>query len=217
VPSDFVQQSFIRQGVSDKKIRVLPYGVNLQSYQPVAKPDTQSFDVLFAGVVNLRKGVPYLLQAFKQLNHPRKRLWFAGHASTDFIKTMQEAGLWSDECHLLGHMSRDNLVERMSRSHVLVLPSIEDGFGLVIAQAMACGCPVIASENTGAANLFVDDEAGYILPIRRADLIAEKLQMLADEPELRQRLSQGALMSILKMGGWDAYGQKASSIYQSLL
>lgn len=217
VPSQFTRQTFIDRGVPADKVHVLPYGVNLSHFQKMAEPSPEHFDVLFAGGASLRKGVPYLLQAFQRLRHPRKRLWFAGSTPPEFIAVMRKVGLWSDEFHVLGHLSREALRDRMSSSHVMVLPSVEEGLALVQAQALACGCPVIATENTGSPDLYTDGEAGFILPVRRADLIAERLQQLADDPALRQQLSEGALNTVQRIGGWHDYGDKAMAIYRSLL
>ena len=217
VPSQFTRQTFIDRGVPAHKVHVLPYGVNLSHFNKVAEPSTEHFDVLFAGGASLRKGVPYLLQAFQRLQHPGKRLWFAGSMPPDFIEMMRSAGLWSDDFHVLNHLNREALRDRMSRSHVMVLPSLEEGLALVQAQALACGCPVIATENTGSPDLFTDGEAGFILPVRRADLIAERLQQLADDPALRQRLGEGALSTVQRIGGWHEYGDKAMHIYRSLV
>lgn len=216
VPSSFSAQSFVAQGVSPAKLRILPYGVSLGAFHPDGSPDADHFDVLFAGGACLRKGVPYLLQAFQKLQHPRKRLWFAGAFPKDLIVQMRRAGLWSENIHLLGHLNQSQLRQRMSRSHVLVLPSIEDGFGLVMAQAMACGCPVIATEHTGAVDLFQHDAAGFIVPIRRADLLAERMQQLMDEPATRARLSHNALARVSALGGWQDYGDRAVRAYAAL-
>lgn len=216
VPSSFSARSFSKFGVPYSKLCVLPYGVDLASFHPDGRPDNDTFDVLFAGGACLRKGVPYLLQAFQKIRHPRKRLWFAGAFPNDLITRMQQAGLWSDHIQLLGHLDRSALRQRMSRSHVLVLPSIEDGFGLVMAQAMACGCPVIASEHTGADDLFDDDGAGYIVPIRRADLLADRMQRLIDEPDTRHRLSTRAREVVKDLGGWRDYGERAVATYAEL-
>lgn len=216
VPSSFSARSFSRRGVPQSKLRVLPYGVDLESFHPDGQPDSTTFDVLFAGGACLRKGVPYLLQAFQKLQHPCKRLWFAGAFPRGLMTQMQQSELWSENIHLLGHLDRDALRQRMSRSHVLVLPSIEDGFGLVMAQAMACGCPVIASEHTGADDLFDNGEAGYIVPIRRADLLADRMQCLADEPDTRYRLSSRAQEVVKGVGGWQDYGQRAVTAYAEL-
>jgi alpha-maltose-1-phosphate synthase len=198
-------------------LHVLPYGVNLSHFHKSAEPCAEHFDVLFAGGASLRKGVPYLLQAFKRLQHPRKRLWFAGSTPPEFIALMRSLGLWSDSFHVLGHLDRDTLRDRMSRSHVMVLPSVEEGLALVQAQALACGCPVIATENTGSPDLYTDGEAGFILPVRRADLILERLQQLVDDAALRDRLSAGALNTVQRIGGWHDYGDKAMAIYRSLV
>lgn len=217
VPSRFSARSFIQQGIDPKKVHVLPYGVSLQHFRPTVQPASDSFDVLFAGGACLRKGVPYLLQAFQKLRHPRKRLRFAGYFPAELAQQMRHHGLWSDDIELLGHLDTAQLAERMSRSHVLVLPSIEDGFGLVMAQAMACGCPVVASEHTGASELFEDGEAGRILPVRRVDLLADALQQLADEPDARQRMSRKALARVQELGGWQEYGQRAVQAYSHLV
>jgi glycosyltransferase involved in cell wall biosynthesis len=98
------------------------------------------------------------------------------------------------------------LRELYSRASVFVLPSIEEGFGMVLGEAMACGCPVIASTNTGASELISDGTEGFIVPIRSPEVIADRLQQLADEPELRHRMGRAALARVQKLGGWDAYG-----------
>jgi alpha-maltose-1-phosphate synthase len=217
VPSGFSARTFIARGVPVHKVHRLSYGVDITRFHKSSEPDVKHFDVLFAGGASARKGVPYLLQAFKALQHPGKRLFFAGSFSPQFRSHMEARGLWSPQIELLGHLNWDALRDRMSRSHALVLPSIEEGFGLVIPQALACGCPVIAKENTGGPDLFADGEAGYILPIRRADLIADRLQLLADAPLMREQLSQAAQGLVRHIGGWQTYGDQAMAIYQGLL
>ena len=101
----------------------------------------------------------------------------------------------------------------MSKSHVMVLPSVEEGLALVQAQAMACGCPVIASENTGARDLFTDGVEGFIVPIRDADAIADRLQKVADSPGLRLRMREAALRRVKSVGGWDQYGERMFQIF----
>jgi alpha-maltose-1-phosphate synthase len=217
VPSSFSARTFRELGVPHAKVHQLSYGVNLDAFHPTMQPGQDSFDLLFVGVADLRKGVPYLLQAFKALRHPRKTLSFAGAFSPRMVRQMRELGLWSEGIQLLGHLSWSQLRDRMSASHALVLPSIEEGFGLVIPQALACGCPVIATEHTGAPDLFNDGEAGHIVPIRQVDVMTDRLQSLADDPATRDRMSQRALTVVNHIGGWRTYGDNALSLYQSLL
>lgn len=207
VPSDFARRSFIDQGVPPAKLRKVPYGVRLERFSRTATPDLERFDVLFVGGVSFRKGVPDLLDAFSRLEHPRKSLTFVGGVAPEMKRYLREHSL-SAEISFLGRWPQTRLREVMSRVHVMVLPSIEEGLALVQAQAMACGCPVIASENTGARDLFTDGQEGFIVPIRSPALITERLQELADDGDLRQRMSEAALSRTAGMGGWADYGEK---------
>ena len=70
VPSQFAARSFVDQGVSANKVHVIPYGVRLENFRQTSPPPTGGFQVLFAGAVGLRKGFPYLLEAFSKVRHP---------------------------------------------------------------------------------------------------------------------------------------------------
>jgi glycosyltransferase involved in cell wall biosynthesis len=104
----------------------------------------------------------------------------------------------------------------MSRSHVLALPSVEEGLALVLGQAMACGCPVVATAATGAEDLFTDGIEGFIIPPRDPIALADRLQQLAGDPDLRARMSAAALARVKHLGGWDRYGDQWDSLLHSL-
>ena len=217
VPSGFNLDSFVAQGVPASKLRRLPYGVNLSRFQPAGAPANGGFDVLFVGGMSLRKGLPYLLQAFKQVTHARKTLTLAGAVAPELVALFKARGLWPDDVRLLGHVPQPQLKELMSRSHVMVLPSIEEGLALVQAQAMACGCVVVASRHTGAEDLFSDGEEGFIVPVRDAAALAGRMQQLADDPTLRELMSAKALQRVRGAGGWQQYGEQAMAVYRELL
>jgi glycosyltransferase involved in cell wall biosynthesis len=217
VPSGFVLRSFLKQGISLEKMRLLPYGVNLTRFQPVAEPVVGRFDVLFVGGMSLRKGVQYLVQAYQRLDHPAKSLTFVGAPSQELIDLLTARGFWPSDAKILGHMPQAELKGLMSRSHVMVLPSIEEGLAMVQAQTMACACPVIASCNTGADDLFTDGQEGFVVPIRDVDALAARMQQLADQPDLRNTMGQRALQRVQSLGGWHDYGEKAMAIYQEVL
>jgi starch synthase len=211
VPSSFAQRSFLDLGVPAHKVHVLPYGVHLANFGKIADPAKNAFEVLFVGGVALRKGVPYLLEAFKLIRHPNKRLRIVGSMSPCFRQVLGR--LPQNNVEFVGPVPQSLLPDMMSRSHVLVLPSVEDGFGLVLSQALACGCPVIASTNTGAADLINDGEEGFIVPIRDVKSLTERIQRFADDPELYRRMSEAALRRVQKIGGWTQYG----NLWESLL
>lgn len=217
VPSTFAYRTFIEQGVSANKLRLLPYGVNLLRFQQVDKPDSQRFEILFVGGMSLQKGLQYLVQAYQRVNHPAKSLTFVGAPSPSLIKVLTSRGLWPEDAIVLGAIPQKELKKIMSRSDVLVLPSIQDGFGMVMAQAMACACPVIASKHTGAEDLLTDGVEGFIVPARDVGALAEKLQQLADQPQLRDMMSNKALQKVRGFGGWDKYGELAMKIYSEVI
>jgi alpha-maltose-1-phosphate synthase len=216
VPSDFALSTFVARGVPAARLRRLPYGVDLTRFHPTAQPAAGGFDVLFVGGLTLQKGLPYLLQAFAKLEHPNKSLTLAGSADPEVVARLKAVGLWGDRVRWLGHVAQPKLKDLMSRSHVLVLPSVQDGFGMVMAQAMACGCPVIATQNTGAVDLLTDGQEGFVVPVRDAQALVTQMQCLADEPELRQHMAEKSLLRVRQIGGWQDYGQAAMTIYAGL-
>lgn len=215
VPSSVAARSFVEMGVPASKLHVIPYGVRLESFQPTGDPPAQEFCVLFAGAVGLRKGVPYLLEAFAVLQHPRKRLRVVGAIQEDLRALLPSLPQQSVE--FLGPLPQPELARLMSRSHVLALPSIEEGLALVQAQAMACGCPVLCSTNTGGEDLFTDGVEGFIVPIRDPGSLAARLQLLADDPELQRQMRSSALRRVHSIGGWADYGDRWERLLSSLV
>ncbi len=208
VPSHAAARSFLRMGVPEHKLQVIPYGVRLDRFHKTSDPPTQAFEVLFAGQVSLRKGIPYLLQAFHRLRHPGKHLTVVGAIQAHIRPLL--ARLPTENVTFLGSIPQSELIDRMSRSHVMVLPSVEEGLALVQAQALACECPVIATSATGAEDLFTDGIEGFIVPVPESahdiDALATRMQLLADDPALRARLASAARQRVASIGGWDTYG-----------
>ena len=205
VPSIVAKRSFLQMGIAPDKVHVIPYGVRLDHFTRTEDPPLDSFEVLFAGQVSLRKGIPYLLQAFARLRYPGKHLTLVGAIQDDIRHLL--ATLPTENVVFTGSLPQPELAKKMSASHLLVLPSIEEGLALVQGQAMACGCPVLATTATGAEDLFTDGYEGFIVPDRNVDALAEKMQQIADDPALQRRLSEAALLRVKNLGGWDQYGE----------
>jgi len=216
VPSSFAYRSFVDAGVPERKLRLIPYGVDLTRFQKVAEPPTDSFEVLFVGGVNIRKGIPYLLQAFAKLTHRAKRLTIVGGCDPAMLSWLHASGLPLEGVTLTGSVPQPQLKAIMSRAHVMVLPSVEEGLALVQAQALACGCPVIGTHNSGGEDLFTDGEEGYIVPIRDAVALAERMQNLADQPWLQQMMGAAALLRVRRIGGWSTYGGRVAALMEDL-
>lgn len=215
VPSTFAARSFHESGVPSEKVHVIPYGVRLEQFTKTAETPKDSFRVLFAGSVSLRKGIPYLLEAFARVQHPNKFLQVAGSMHPDMESVLER--LPRSHVEFLGSIDQARLAGLMSTSHVMVLPSIEEGLALVQGQALACGCPVIASTNTGAEDLFDDEKEGFIVPVRDAAAIEDRMQRLADDPDLQAAMSFAALQKVEHLGGWTDYGERWQKLLYKLV
>jgi glycosyltransferase involved in cell wall biosynthesis len=208
VPSQFCYDSFISQGIAPSKLIKIPYGARLERFWP-SKPGhsepEEDFRVLFVGGAGPRKGFIDLVKAFSLLEHPTKRLVLIGSISQEAKKILE--AIDQDSIEVLGLVPNSQLREHYCRASVFLLPSIEEGLSMVMGEAMACGCPVIATTNTGAEDIMEDDVEGFIVPIHSPNLIAERLQRLADEPELRSRMGLAGQSRVQQMKGWDDYGK----------
>jgi glycosyltransferase involved in cell wall biosynthesis len=97
-------------------------------------------------------------------------------------------------------------------AHVLVLPSIQDGYGLVVPQAMACGLPCIVSANTGTADLVRHGVDGFVVPIRSSDSILAHLEELYEDRARRAELGRNARTRVESGHGWSDYGRRAAEL-----
>lgn len=211
IPSQFCLDSFIAIGVPRHKLKKIPYGARLGRFsidvsRSLIYPQnrTHEFRVLFVGQAGVRKGFVDLLKAFRLFKHPCRRLTLIGSISTEAKELLDHFPL--DNVEIVGIIPNDKLRQYYNKSSVFLLPSVEEGLAMVMGEAMACGLPVIATANTGADDLFTNGQEGFIVPIRSPEIIADCLQNLADDPELRSRMAIAASARIDQMGGWDKYG-----------
>lgn len=214
LPSRFTMRSFIEMGVPAEKLRLLSYGVNLTSFKRCADR-AENFRVLFVGQLSVRKGLHYLLEAFRLARLPGAELVFVG--STQPVTRELLARFPVDGLTQTGPLSREGVVREMSRASVLVLPSLEEGLAMVQGQALACGCPVIATTNAGAEDLFADGREGFIVPPRDVDSLVERLTQLYHDRDLLAAMSVAAEQRVRELGGWDTYGRTAIRVFDDLL
>jgi glycosyltransferase involved in cell wall biosynthesis len=209
IPSSFVRRSFVSQGVPEEKLHLIPYGIDLSSFQPVPKAD-DVFRVLFVGNIGIQKGVHYLLEAWKSLALPHAELVFVGAIDKDFERMFKRyEGLY----RYAGHVPHEQLSAWYSQASVFVLPSLQEGSALVTYEAMACGIPSVVSENTGS--IIRDGIDGWVVPIRSSDAIAEKILHLFEHAE--QSASYGASAAAYVAGyTWERYAREVVRVYRSL-
>lgn len=184
--SSFTRQSLIDHGVPPQSIRVVPYGIDLETFRPDARslrPTAGPLKLLFVGRINQRKGIKYLLQALALLPEADLQLTVCGRV-LDGLELFQQAG---SRVRIRPSVSAKELIDTYRQADLLVLPSIAEGFGQVLLEALACGLPVLATTHTAAPDLIQDGKEGFIVEPRRPEQIAERVQWALDH---RQELLQ---------------------------
>jgi glycosyltransferase involved in cell wall biosynthesis len=210
VPSSFVRDTFIKQGTPAEKLRIVPYGVSLQEFHPVGEPEPGIFRLVFVGQLSIRKGAPYLLKAFREFQHPKKELVVVGAVAEEIRPLIQQLG--TEHVRFVGAVPRSEVKRYLSTAHAMVLPSIEEGLALVQGQALACGCPVIATPNTGSETLFSHEKEGLIVKERDVKSLVEAFTRLSEDTDLRTSMRHAALERVKDLGGWKTYGRQMLAV-----
>ena len=182
--STVVRDQLIQLGIPERKIVVIPYGADTGPrvfHRGENDAPPAQFRILFAGQIGIRKGLRTLLEALTLCGKPEWRVDFVGSKLPESARDLADYhGPVPLEFH--GTKSQEQLAAIMRASSVLALPSLEEGFGLVIPQALNCGLPCIVSDRVGGKDLIRPGENGAIFPVRDATALARELIHFAAHP-----------------------------------
>jgi len=210
IPSEFVRRTFVEQGVPEAKLAVIPYGFNAAHFHKEEKRD-DVFRVLFVGNISVQKGVHYLLEAWERLALPKAELVFIGTVESELQPLLERH---ASRIVLRGHVKHEDLYREYSQASVFVLPSLQEGSALVTYEAMACGLPLVVTENTGS--IARHGEHGLVLPIRSADAIADALLRFYENEEERVAMGERARAYVQDFT-WTRYADAVVDVYREVL
>ncbi len=218
VPTEYAKKTFLEKGFNNKKIIKNYYGVDLEQfkYEREHKDQNLKFRVIYTGTISVRKGVIYLLDAFNELDLKNSELILIGDIDDDINSKLAKFKK-NKKIVFKKSMEQSELKKFYNISNVFVLNSIEDGFGMVILQAMACGLPVITTYNTGGSEIIEDEKDGYIIPIRSKEILKKKLLFLYNNPKRCFEMGMIAKNKVTSKYSWESYGKRQIDIYLSLL
>jgi glycosyltransferase involved in cell wall biosynthesis len=210
-PSDFVVQSFLDEGFGREKLLRHIYGYDQSQFFPAADRETGPFRALFVGVAAVRKGLHFALEA-----------WLRSPASNDGTFTIAgeilpsygaklEPMLSHPSVRALGH--RTDVPELMRSSDVLVLPSIEEGFGLVCVEAMGSG--VVPLVSNACTDECVHLENALVHDVGDVDALEAHLTLLHEDRAALARLRTNALTSAHSLT-WGAAGRRLADLYRMI-
>lgn len=203
-PSHFVARSLPENARKQKKIIIAPFGSPPASpVKSIGSNDAKKkLRVLFAGSMSQRKGLGDLFAAIRLLKRNDIELVIMGTPQAPMEFYRQQFGGFTHE----SNRPHNAVLELMRSCDVFCLPSIVEGRALVMQEAMSQGLPLIITPNTGGEDLIDEGVTGFLVPIRRADLIAEKIAWFAGNRSALPDMSRAAQIKAGQLS-WARYGK----------
>ena len=198
--------------VPEEKIRVVHYGAPaIRRREQMITDPTRPLRVLFVGVLVQHKGIGYLLDAIDRLGS-QVELTLVGRRFRANARVDEACRRW----RWFETLPHSRVMDVMMESDVLVLPSLGEGFGLVVTEALACGLPVVVTPNVGASDLVHDGQEGFVVPAGSADLIAERLHTLHCDRELLAAMSRNAQATAAEKS-WESYRSNFAEAVETII
>ncbi|SDY32870.1 glycosyltransferase family 4 protein [Halopenitus persicus] len=210
-PSEFAYQSFLDRGFDERSVKCIPFGVDPPPTTSCSR-DSETVRFLFAGNVSIRKGIPYLLEAWDKVDLPDAELAIASEVEKDLRPLISDYEERND-VRLLGWV--DDLEDCFNRSSVFVFPSLEEGSAIVTYEAMAAGLPLITTYNSGWVG--EDGVHGIEVPAADSGSLANALRKLYDDASERRRMGKEAETLIRENYTLDDYGERVHQAYRSMI
>ena len=216
--SELARQTYLDAGVAADKVHALPLGADLERFFPrsgaAASAPRETFTFLFAGATIRRKGFDLLLDAFARVEReaPAARLRIAGPRG-ELAPLLASA---SERVTFLGPVRQEELARELRAADCFVLPSRNDSYGMVVAEALASGVPALVSEMVGAKELVDEGETGWIVPVDDVQALTERMLWCARHPgEVRAR--RDACRRAAEAATWPAYHRWLADLVRRLV
>src|SRR4051812_32120680 len=198
-PSSYVTQSFLARGFKPEQILRNIYPLNLSLFRPAPgpRPRDRPLTIINTGALSLRKGTPYMLEAFRLVHqqHPSVRMLLTRSVRNDVQEVLSRYRdlpiEWSPG------LPHEQLAERLRSADVFVLPSLEEGLVRTALEAMACGLQVVLTPNTGASDFVEPGISGEIVPIRDPKATAEAVFKCWEQVKAGQAIDLTRLREVL--------------------
>ncbi|HLH34439.1 MAG TPA: glycosyltransferase family 4 protein [Alloacidobacterium sp.] len=213
-PSDFVVKTYLDRGYAPQQLARHIYGYDEAAYYPSSEPRDakRRLTMLFVGVCAVRKGVHYALEAWLKSPASRDGIFLiAGEFLPDYEQKLAPM-LRHPSVKVLGH--RKDVPDLMRKSDVLVLPSIEEGFGLVIAEAMGSGCVPLVSE--ACTEICSHMKTGLVHGVGNVEELCQHITTLHRDRALLERLRAASLEVAPKIT-WTSAGRVLLQVYRETI
>lgn len=191
VASSFTKKTLVENGAPPNSVIVVPYGVDTQRFAPVSdrrRTNQSKLQLLFVGRINQRKGIKYLLEAIRLLDTDHVHLQVCGRVVDGLELFRPFAGRVS----VRASVSARELVTAYQSADLFVFPSVGEGFGQVLLEALACGLPILSTTRTAAPDLIEHGVEGFLVEPRSSTQIAEQIAWVLDHRSALAEMSFSA-------------------------
>lgn len=210
--SSAVKRNF--EDIGAKKVEVIPNGVDLARFENIAKQPHEKFTVITVVRLEKVKGVEFLIRA---LEGSSIYLIIVGDGSKrKELENITKQLKLESQIEFLGEIPNEKIPSYLTRADCFVLPSIREGFGIVILEAMAAGLPVIASRIGGILDLVEDQKTGILVEPANAGQIRQALLKIQSETDFAKMLSENARKE-LHQYDWQKIAERVYGIYQRVI
>ncbi|MFZ3367150.1 MAG: glycosyltransferase family 4 protein [Candidatus Sulfotelmatobacter sp.] len=213
-PSEFVVRTFLERGFSQDRLARHIYGFDEKVYYPSTepRPNRRGINALFVGVCAVRKGVHLALEAWlKSPAHREGTFSIAGEFLPAYAQKLAPM-LSHASVRALGH--RDDVPELMRQSDILILPSLEEGFGLVCTEAMGSGCVPLVSD--ACTDICRHGDNAMVHRVGDVETLSRQITMLHEDRTLLERLRTAGL-AMRDQFTWTAAGVRLLEVYQQTI
>jgi glycosyltransferase involved in cell wall biosynthesis len=208
----------VRLGVPSWKFAVIPDGVDTNRFVPIPNGEREDV-VLFVGSLIQRKGAKYLLSAIPEVlrSLPDYRLVLVGDGPQDhMLKALAEESGVSDRISFLGFQPQEEVRRWMQKAKLLVLPSLEEGLGVVLLEALACGTPVVASRVDGIPEV-ITPEVGVLVPPADGAALGLAIRSVLENQHTWAEMSRRARERAASLYDWNHIAAQWIALYRSML
>lgn len=211
VASTFTKSSLTEIGVSKEKISIIPYGVKTPLHQQ-SKIESKEFKILFVGRIEERKGIQYITKSFSSLKLHNASLTLVGFNQNSSIYTSQpDLGIY-----FKGVVTPFELSTYYAQADLFVFPTLFDGFGLVILEALSYGIPVITTSNSAGPDILTEGVDGFIIPIKNVEALSQKILWCYEHREELRAMRENAKNTAKKFS-WENYEAQITQIISKIL
>ena len=212
--SELARQTYRDAGVPVEKVHAVPLGADLGLFSSDGGAKSGDLTFLFAGATIRRKGFDLLLEAFDRVAaaEPDTRLRIVGPRG-DLGRLLD--GRSGDRVAFLGPRPQTELAAEMRRAEVLVLPSRNDSYGMVVAEALASGTPALVSEMVGAKDLVTEGKTGWILAVEDLEALSDRMAWCARHPEAVRAMGPDCRRAA-ETATWPAYHRRFAELVRGL-